>query len=255
MIHVALAVAWRLVYKAFTLPAFLLPALLFPMIFFLGFAGALGRVAQVPGFDYAPGYQAFQFAFVLLQSAAMAGVFTGFNIAHDFERGFARRLLIAAPHRSGLVLGYALATIVRWSFNILIVFAVALLVGMEFHGGPLDLVGLLALGFGLNVVGALWAAGVAMRMRSSQAGPIMQLPIFLLIFLAPVFVPLDLLQGWIHAVATVNPFTHLLIAARSLIAGGTSDVAVAFAIVVPLALVFALWALTGLRRAEAAGGS
>ncbi|MBD0330102.1 MAG: ABC transporter permease [Thermoleophilia bacterium] len=254
MIAVALAVAWRLVYKAFTLPSFLLPALLFPMIFFLGFAGALGRVAEVPGFRYGPGYEAFQFAFVLLQSAAMAGVFTGFNIAHDFERGFARRLLIAAPRRSGIVAGYVLATMARWAVNITIVFVVAMLVGMSIHGGPVDMFGLLVLGFTLNVVGALWAAGVAMRLRSAQAGPVMQLPIFLLIFLAPVFVPLDLLQGWIHAVATVNPFTHLLAAARSLLAGGTSDVALAFAIVVPLALVFAVWALTGLRRAEAAGG-
>jgi ABC-2 type transport system permease protein len=254
MIHVARAVAWRLIYKAFTLPTFLLPALLFPMIFFLGFAGALGRVAEVPGFDYGPGYEAFQFAFVLLQSAAMAGVFTGFNIAHDFERGFARRLLIAAPRRSEIIVGYAIATIVRWSVNISIVFLTALIVGMDVQGGPFDLFGLLVLGFALNVIGTLWAAGVALRLRSAQAGPIMQLPIFLLIFLAPVFVPLHLLEGWIHGVATVNPFTHLLAAARSLLAGGTTDVAFAFAIVVPLGFAFALWALRGLRRAEAAGG-
>ena len=47
--------------------------------------------------------------FVLLQSAAFAGVFTGFGIARDFETGFARRLLLAASHRSGIVLGYAIA--------------------------------------------------------------------------------------------------------------------------------------------------
>jgi ABC-2 type transport system permease protein len=253
MITVALAIAWRTLKKVATMPSFLLPSLLFPLIFFLGFAGGLSRVDSVPGFDYPGGYVAFQFAFVLLQSAAMGGVFTGFGIAQDFERGFARRLLIAAPRRSGIVLGYALSATVRWLFNIAVVFAIALLAGMNVLGGPLDLFGLLVLGFLVNVVGIFWAAGVALRLRSTQAGPIMQLPIFLLIFLAPVFVPLSLLSGWIHGVATVNPFTALLEGSRSLLAGGTDGVALAFALVLPLGVVFFLWALSGLRSAERAG--
>jgi len=254
MITVASAIAWRTIYKAFTLPSFLLPSLFFPLIFFLAFAGGLSRVDRVPGFDYAPGYTTFQFAFVLLQSAAMGGVFTGFNIANDFDLGFARRLLIAAPRRGGIVLGYMLAAMVRWTFNIAVVFVVALVAGMNIDGGGLDLFGLLVLGLLVNVVGTLWAAGVAMRLRSPQAGPIMQLPIFLMIFLAPVFVPIGLLRGWIHAVATVNPFTHLLEAARSLLAGGTTGVALAFVLVPVLAALFALWAVRGLKSAEAAGG-
>jgi ABC-2 type transport system permease protein len=204
----------------------------------------------VPGFDYGPGYETFQFAFVLLQSAAMSGVFTGFGIAQDFERGFARRLMIAAPHRSGIVGGYALATMVRWIFNIAIVAAIGLLIGMEIAGGPIDLVGLLVLGLVVNLIGTLWAAGVALRLRSTQAGPVMQFPIFLLIFLAPVFVPIDLLTGWIHTVASVNPFTAFLEGARSLLAGSTDEVGIAFGIAVPLALLFGLWALGGLRAAE-----
>jgi ABC-2 type transport system permease protein len=250
VISVALAVAYRTLKKAFTNLSFLLPSLLFPMIFFLGFAGGLSRVDQVPGFDYAPGYETFQFAFVLLQSAAMGGVFTGFGIAQDFERGFARRLLIAAPHRVGILVGYALSTLVRWAFNIAIVFVLGLILGMQVLGNGIELFGLLVLGLAVNLVGGLWAAGVALRLRSTQAGPIMQLPIFLLIFLAPVFVPLDLLTGWIHAVATVNPFTAFLEGARSLLAGSTDHVAIAFGIAIPLAGAFALWALTGLRSAE-----
>jgi ABC-2 type transport system permease protein len=78
----------------------------------------------------------------------------------------------------------------------------------------------------------------------------MQFPIFLLIFLAPVFVPLDLLTGWIHAVATFNPFTALLEGARSLLAGTTEGVLAAFGLAFGLAAVFAVWALRGMRSAE-----
>ena len=253
VLSVARGVAWRGIHNAFTNPALLVPALMFPMIFFVGFAGGLARVRQVPGFDYPAGYEAFQFGFVLLQSAAMGGVFTGFGIARDFEHGFARRLMVAAPRRSGIVLGYAAATMVRWLFVIFVVFVVGLLLGMQVLGGPVDLLGLLVLALLVNFAGALWAAGVAMRIRSVQAGPVMQLPIFLLLFLAPVFVPFHLLEGWLRGVARVNPFTPLLEASRSLLAGAPSGVAIAFLAVVGLAAVVSLWAVTGLRSAERAG--
>ena len=57
----------------------------------------------------------------------------------------------------------------------------------------------------------------------------MQTPVFLILFLAPVYVPLALLKGWIHAVASVNPATALLDAGRGLISGGPGDVALGFA--------------------------
>ena len=81
MIDVALAVGYRGIKKSFGNLAFVLPALMFPVIFFVGFAGALSGVDQLPGFDYAPGYETFQFGFVMLQSAAMAGVWGRHRVA------------------------------------------------------------------------------------------------------------------------------------------------------------------------------
>jgi ABC-2 type transport system permease protein len=81
----------------------------------------------------------------------------------------------------------------------------------------------------------------------------MQMPVFLVLFFAPVYVPLDLLDGWIHAIARVNPATRLIEAARSLISGEPSEVALAFAAALGLIALFALWSLRGLRKAEAAG--
>ena len=253
MRSVAFGVAWRTLHIFLTNPSLLLPSLVFPLFFFTAFAGGLSRIDDVPGFDFGPGYTAFQFVFVLLQSAAFGGVFTGFGIARDFESGFARRLLLAAPRRSGIVLGYALAALGRWTVTAAMLFAVALAAGMQVGGDGVDLVGLIGLALLVNVAALLWAAGVAMRLRTMQAGPAMQIPVFLTLFFAPVYVPLDLLAGWIHAVASVNPATALLEAGRGFIAGEPSDVALAFAVATGLAAGFALWALRGLRRAEQAG--
>jgi ABC-2 type transport system permease protein len=250
---VARGVAWRTLHNVFTNPSLFVPSILFPLFFFTAFAGGLSRINNAPGFDYPLGYTAFQFVFVLLQSAAFGGVFTGFGIARDFESGFARRLLLAAPHRTGIVLGYALAAVGRWLVTATILTGVAFAVGMKVGGSGVDLFGLYALAVLMNAAAVLWAAGVAMRLRTMQAGPIMQLPVFLVLFFAPVYVPLSLLAGWIHAIAVVNPITRVIEAGRSFLAGNPTEVGAAFAAAAALAAAFSIWALRGLGRAEAAG--
>ena len=134
--NVISGVARRTLKNALTNPQILLPTMAFPLFFFTAFASGLSQVANVPGFDFPPGYTAFQFVFVLLQSAAFSGVFTGFGVARDFEGGFAKRLMLAAPHRSGIVLGYAVAALVRWSIVAVLLTVVAFAVGMNVAGGP-----------------------------------------------------------------------------------------------------------------------
>jgi ABC-2 type transport system permease protein len=250
---VARAVAWRSIHNFLTNPAFIVPAVMFPLFFFISFAGGLSAISNAPGFDFPSGYTAFQFVFVLLQSAAFGGVFTGFAMARDFESGFGRRYMLAASHRSGIVVGYVLAALFRALVTWVILTAVALIAGMDIDGGGLDLFGLYGLAFLVSVAATLWAAGVALRVRSIQGGPLMQFPTFLVLFLAPVYVPLGLLSGWIHAVASVNPITALLEAGRGFISGDPVLAATSFAIAIGLGLLFSLWARGGLRSAEAAG--
>ncbi len=250
---IALAVAWRSIHNFLTNPAFLVPGIVFPLFFFTAFAGGLSAVSGAPGFDFEGGYTAFQFVFVLIQSAAFGGVFTGFGIARDFETGFSRRYLLAATDRRGIVAGYAMAALVRALITWTILTTVALVAGMEVGGSVGEIVGLYSLAILVNLAATMWAAGVAMRVRSIQGGPLMQFPTFLVLFLAPVYVPLSLLSGWIHAVASVNPITALLEAGRGFISGDPTVIALAFAVAIALPFVFGLWARGGLRRAEAAG--
>jgi len=246
-------VAWRTLKNVLTTPSLLLPSLMFPLFFFVAFAGGLSQVQNVPGFDYPNGYTAFQFVFVLLQSAAFGGVFTGFGVARDFEGGFARRLMLASPNRTGIVLGYALAALLRWLITATLLTAIALLSGMQVGGGPVDVIALYTLALIMNVCGFLWSAGIAMRLRTIQAGPLMQMPVFLILFIAPVYVPLSLLGGTLQAVARFNPVTYALGAGRGLLAGDPAYLALGFGLPLAAAIVFSVWALRGLRSAEAAG--
>jgi ABC-2 type transport system permease protein len=252
-LDVARAVAWRSIHNTIVSPAILLPSIIFPLFFLVAFAGGLSKIGDVPNFDYKPGYTAFQFVFVFLQSAAFGGVFTGFAVARDFDSGFARRLLLSAPRRSGIIAGYAAGALVRWFITGTVVTLAALIAGMNVGGDGVDLVGLLGLGIVVNFVAALWACGVAMFLRTEQAGALIQMPVFVVLFLAPVYVPLRLLTGWIHSVANLNPATAVLEAGRALLAGSPVKVALSFALLAGGAALMGVFARRGLASAERAG--
>ena len=247
---VAWAIARRGVHTYTRRPDLFVPSLVFPLVFFASFAGGLSALGSIPGFHFPAGYTTFQFVFVMLQSAMFTGLFTGFTLAFDFESGFARRLMLAAQDRRGIVIGYALIALSRAAISLIVVTGVALIAGMRMTGDGIELVGLYLLAGLLVLVGYGWAAGVAFRFRSIQAGPLMQTPVFLILFLAPVYVPLRFLQGWMHAVASVNPATAFLNAGRGLISGAQEHTGLAFACAGGLIVVFAVWTLFGLRAAE-----
>jgi ABC-2 type transport system permease protein len=251
-LNVASAVAWRNIHNWLTNPAMFIPSLLFPLFFFTAFAGGLSRVDSVPGFDYEAGYTTFVYGFVLLQAATFGGIFTGFSVARDFESGFSRRLMLGAANRGGIVGGYWLSAAFRAMATVTVITVVALVAGLEVNGSAVDLVGLYTLALLMNALAVLFGTGVAMRLRTMQAGPAIQVPAFLLLFLAPVWVPYDLLTGWVQAAASVNPVTLVLEAGRGFLAGEPEQVLPAFAVTALLAAVSLLWARGGLRSAQRA---
>ncbi len=249
--NVALGVGWRTLHNVLHNPSLLIPGIVFPLLNFIAFYGGLSRLRHLSGFDYAPGYAGFQFCFVLLQSAAFGGVFTGFGIARDFEYGFSRRLMLASPRRSGLIAGYAIGALIRWLITASILTAVAFIAGMRIKGGVVDVAGIYMLAVMVNVAFLFWACAIAMRFASVQAGPVMQTPVFLLLFFAPVYVPLKLLQGWIHGLASGNPITQIVEAARGMLAGNPVEVGVAYLCAAGLIFFLGMFAIFNLRHAEA----
>jgi ABC-2 type transport system permease protein len=245
------AVAARHVSQALTTPALLLPPLMAPLVFFATFAGALGGVGERVTPDQPGGYTAFAFVWVLLQGAMFTGLFAALSLTRDFETGVAARLLVALSDRRAVVAGYVGAAVARVALTVVVLFTVAVVAGMHVAGGPAHLAGLAAIAAVAALATSLWGIGVALRLQSMQAAPLLQVPVFLALFLCPTFVPLDQLDGWLHAVAVANPVTWLLEAGRALLGGSTDRLAPAAVAAVALVALTAAWALTGLRRAEA----
>jgi ABC-2 type transport system permease protein len=164
-----------------------------------------------------------------------------------------RRLLLATRHRTTIIGGYILTALVRVLITWTVVTTVALLAGMTVAGNPAEIAALYILSLSINVVALLFASGVALRLRTLQAGPLMQFPMFILLFLTPVYVPQALLAGWIAHVAKVNPLTLVLNTNRDLLAGLSAQIALTYAVVLCLIALLSAWAVSGMRSAEAAG--
>lgn len=248
---VARYVAWRNIRVVIRTPSLLLPTILFPLFFLLAFAGALSAMSKVLG---GQNYTAFQFVFALLQAAGFTGAMGGFAMAEDFESGFMPRLMITAPHRMAILTGYTIGILGRGAIAAAVLTGMGFILGMHIDGSALDIVALFALAFLLTLATTLWSLGCALHIRSFKAAPFMALPIFLLLFLTPVFVELDQLTGWLHTVASKNPFTPVVEAGRGFISGHHTDVALSFGILAGITAFVILWVWHGMRRAEAAGG-
>lgn len=247
------AVAWRHLYKWIKVPANLIPTIAFPMVFFIAFAGGLSAMNRVPGFTYASGYTTYQYGFSLVQASAFGGIATGFSIAADFSTGFAKRLMVTTSQRAAIILGYMCSSLIRAILVCSVLTTVALISGMRPQGNLGEFSAIFGLCVLLNMTTTLWGAGVMMRARNPQFAPAMQIPIFLSIFLAPVFVPLVLLDGWLHAAASVNPMSFVLMSVRGFLNGTPDHVTAAWAAGLGMWCAAVLWGFSGLRSATRAG--
>lgn len=248
---IARYVAWRNLRVLLRSPTLLLPALLLPLFFLIAFTGALSNLANIPDFG-TKDYTAFQYVFTLLQSSVFTGAMGGFALLSDFESGFMDRLMTTATNRAAILAGYVIAMLGRGVIAAAVLTPVAFAIGMRFHGSALQIVGLYGLAALLNIASTLWSTGIAMHLRSFKAAGAMFMPLFLLLFLSPVFVPLKDLKSWIHAAAVINPFTRLLEAGRGFITGAPKDVLWAYGALAGILALMALFALHGVRSAARA---
>src|SRR3989442_7301360 len=97
---------------------------------------------------------------------------------------------------------------------------------------------------------SLWASGLVLRARRTQAAEAMMLPIVLPMFFAPSLVPRNLLTDWLHSVADVNPLTAMLESGRGLLAGHPFSIALAFGAAAGLLALARPRPMSGLRAAR-----
>lgn len=211
------AVTWGIAKRSLMLiprmPSTFFPSLVMPVFLTISFAGAFSGIVELPGFPADTALSWF-IPMTTIQGAAFAGVTTGMGIASDFETGFYDRFLASPASRVSLLGGPLLASTLRAVAPFTLLMIITLVSATDVPGGLLGILSLAVAALGVGLMAGAWSVGVALRSKTIEAVPLIQSGMFLGFFLSTAQMPINLLTGWLHAVARVNPMTNVLALAR-----------------------------------------
>ncbi len=246
-LRVVRALAFKALNEILRVPGGAIPGILAPAIFLIGINGVFGQAAELfgGGIDFTD----WVIPVSLMQAAGFSGAATGVNLARDIEQGWFDRLLVGPAPRwvllVGIVASASLRTLLPATF--LLVVAALLGTGVESLGG-LALAALLVMG--TAAAWACWGTIVALRFRTQQAAPLIQVLAFASLLFTTAYAPEDLLASWLAAVADVNPVRYVLEGVRQpFVTGVHGDTTwQAFAALLGMIAVFGALANRGMKR-------
>ncbi len=151
---------------------------------------------------------------------AVTGVSRASALVTDIQNGYFDRLVITPVRRLALLLGLMTADFVLVMALALPVLVVGLALGVRFETGIVGMAVFVVLcgAWGLVFTGLPYS--IALKTGNPSAVNASFVLFFPITFLTTAFVPKQDLQGWLAAVATVNPMTYILAGLRSLILVG-----------------------------------
>ncbi|CAL9297555.1 MULTISPECIES: ABC transporter permease [unclassified Streptomyces] len=223
------------------------------LLFHYVFGGALGTgiagtpTGDVPYIDYvAPG--------IILMAATSGALVTAVGVCVDMTEGIVNRFRTMAISRSAFLTGHVVGSVIQTMASLLLVIAVALLVGFRPDATPLEWLAALGL-LALLTLALTWlAAVIGLLSKTPESASNTPLPLQFLPFLGSAIVPTDSMPDGLRLFAEVQPFTPVIETLRGLLTGTPigGDWLIALAWCTGLTLLGFFWARAVFHRAGAA---
>ncbi|MER7397988.1 ABC transporter permease [Streptomyces sp. NPDC000151] len=216
----SLVVARRNLIRMLRIPEMVIFGLVQPIMFVVLFSYVFGGAIQLPG-QQGPidpeQYRAFLMAGIFAQTVTFATAGAGAGIADDMHKGLIDRFRSLPMARGAVLTGRTLADLVQTALTLVVLAAVALIIGWRTHenlGKVLAGFGLLLLlGYAFSWIGALIGLSVRTPEAATSGGLIWLFP---LTFVSNAFVPSDSMPAFLRHIAEWNPFSATVQAARDL---------------------------------------
>jgi ABC-2 type transport system permease protein len=142
------------------------------------------------------------------QSVLFVAIFYGINTIWERDLGVLHRYLVSPAPRSALVLGKALSSTVRGLSQAIVVYVLALILGIQVSFQVRHVLGVIvfiALGAALfSTFSVIVACIVRTRERFLGIGQVLTMPIF---FASNAIYPIHLMPRWLHIISRLNPLT------------------------------------------------
>jgi ABC-2 type transport system permease protein len=186
-----------------------------PTLWLLLFGQVMAQIRGLSGGNI--DYLDFLSAGILAQSVLFTAIFFGISTIWERDLGILHRYLVSPAARPALVLGKALSASFRGFSQSIIIYVLALLLGIGVDLQPLHILGALAfvaMGSMLfSTFSLIMACLVKTRERFMGIGQVMTMPIF---FASNAIYPISLMPHWLQVIASFNPLTYEVDALRSL---------------------------------------
>jgi ABC-2 type transport system permease protein len=193
-----------------------------PALWLLVFGQVFTRMRAIPTGSLP--YIDFMAPGILSQSVLFIAIFYGISVIWERDLGILHKFLVSPTPRSALVMGKALSAGIRGLTQAVIVYLLAILLGVHMDWHPLSLLGVLVavmLGAAFfSTFSLVIACLVKTRERFMGIGQILTMPLF---FASNAIYPISIMPRWLQVVSHANPLTYQVDALRTLmLAGGTS---------------------------------
>ena len=186
-----------------------------PALWLLVFGEVFTRIHAIPtnGVSYldflAPG--------ILAQSVLFISIFAGITIIWERDLGVIHKFLASPTPRVSLVLGKALSSGIRTLPQAIVIYLLALLLGVHLNMNPLALLGVLVMvmmgAACFSTFSLIIACLLKTRDRVMGIGQVLTMPLF---FASNAIYPINIMPGWLQVIAHINPLTYLVQGARAL---------------------------------------
>jgi len=201
-------------------PANWISIIFFPLIQLLVFSQLYKDIVQLPGFGAESSYLAYLAPGQVVFAAFMAVAWSAYGILMEYRSGYLDKLRANPIRRWSILAGEMVPLFFQAAFMAGVLLVVSLLLGATIVTGVGGFVLIIVLSgaFGIAFAGASFIP--ALVTKSEQAANSISLLMFPLAFLSTAFVPESLMPGWISAINTWNPISHLIEAIRALMVTG-----------------------------------
>lgn len=194
-----------------------------PALWLLVFGETFTRIRAIP--TGSQSYLQFMSPGILAQSILFLSIFYGIQIIWDRDMGIVHKFLASPTPRAALVLGKALSAGARALPQALIIYILALLLGVQMNWNPLALLGVLVMvmlaAACFSTFSLVIACLLKTRDRVMGIGQVLTMPLF---FASNAIYPIDIMPGWLQVIARLNPLSYQVDALRTLMVTGETSV-------------------------------
>ncbi|MGW6654161.1 ABC transporter permease, partial [Streptomyces rubiginosohelvolus] len=157
---------------------------------------------------------------LLLLTIGSTVVGTAVSVSNDMTEGIIARFRTMAIHRSSVLVGHVVGSVLQSVLSVVVVGAVGVAIG--FRSTDATVLEWLA-AFGLLVLfsaALTWVAvGMGLVSPNAEAASNNALPMVLLPMLSSAFIPVETMPGWFRPIAEYQPFTPAIETLRGLLLG------------------------------------